>query len=79
VARRVIGFLLLCLVVGIVLAALNVTPRSIITDTIGTIRHIADLFIDAADWAIPYILLGGVVVVPIAVLSFLFGRARRRG
>ena len=76
-ARRVIGFLLLCLIVGILLAALNVTPRSILTDTIGTIRRIVELGIDAVSWAIPYILLGGVIVVPIAILSFLFGRARR--
>jgi hypothetical protein len=77
-ARRVIGLVLLCLIVGIVLAAFNVTPRSIVTDTIGTIRHLAELAVDLADWAVPYILLGAVVVVPVAIVSFLLGCARRR-
>jgi hypothetical protein len=76
---RIVGLVLLCLVVGLILATLHITPRSLFLDTWATIRHIADLFLGVASWAIPYILLGAVVVVPIAVFAWLFRGGRRRG
>jgi hypothetical protein len=76
---RIVGLVLLCLVVGLVLATLHITPRGLFLDTWATIRHIVDLFLSVGSWAIPYILLGALVVVPIAVVSWLLKGARRRG
>ena len=76
---RIVGLVLLCLVVGLILATLRITPRSLFLDTWATIRHIVDLFVGAVSWAIPYILLGAVVVVPVMLLSWLLKGSRRRG
>jgi Family of unknown function (DUF6460) len=74
---RALGFLLLCLVVGLLLTWLHITPQGLFTDAFATATHIVHLVIEVARWAMPYILLGAVVVVPIALLGFLL-RARRR-
>lgn len=77
--RRLIGLVLLCFVVGIVLAALGVTPRTLYADTWNAIRSAYDLAARLIDWALPYILLGALVVVPLAVVGFVIRLARGRG
>ena len=72
----IIRLLLLCLVVGLVLAFFNITPQHILTDTLRTIGEIWDLVEGIVRWAVPYILMGAVVVVPVAVISLIM-RARR--
>jgi len=74
----IIRLVLLCLVVGLLLAFFNITPQHIITDTIATIRDVGDLIVNFVRWALPYILLGAVVVVPIAVISVILRVARRQ-
>jgi hypothetical protein len=76
--RRILSLLILCLIVGLVLAFFGTTPRTIFSDALGTIERVASLALDAATWAIPYIVLGAIVVVPIAVIGWLM-RAVRRG
>jgi hypothetical protein len=76
--RRIFSLLVLCLVVGLVLAFFGTTPRTIFSDVLGTIERVASLALDAATWAVPYIVLGAIVVVPIAVIGWLM-RAVRRG
>jgi hypothetical protein len=73
----IVRLILLCLVVGLLLAFFDITPHSILTDTARTIREVWDLIGAFVRWALPYILLGAVIVVPIALLSFLLRRARR--
>jgi hypothetical protein len=77
--RRLFGFLLLCFVVGVVLATFGIHPRTILTDTWHTIGRVFDLFLGIATWAMPYILLGASIVVPIAVVSFVVRFVRSRG
>jgi hypothetical protein len=72
--RRVVGLLFVCLLVGLLLAWLRITPQSLFTDAFATVERILRLAIDVGRWAIPYILLGAVVVVPVAILGFFFGR-----
>jgi len=83
---RIVNLLVLCLLVGLVLAFLGVTPHSIFTDTWYTVRSVWDLMLrfagvgmDALTWAMQYILLGAVIVVPIALVSLLLRVAKRRG
>jgi hypothetical protein len=75
--RRILGLLFLCLVVGLVLAFFGTTPRTIFSDVLGTIERVAGLVLDFATWAVPYIVLGAIVVVPIAVIGWLMRVARR--
>jgi hypothetical protein len=74
----VLRVLVLCLVVGLLLAFFGISPASIIHDTWRTLGRIADLVGDVGHWALPYILTGAVIVIPIivigAVLRIMKGR-----
>jgi Na+/H+-dicarboxylate symporter len=77
-AGRILGILFLCFVIGVVLTFLGTTPRTLFTDVWGAILDVWGFVVDLLAWALPYILLGAIVVVPIAVISWLL-RAARRG
>jgi len=73
----IVRLLLLCLLVGLVLAFFDITPHRLFNDTIGTIRELVAVITGITHWAAPYILLGAVVVVPVAIISYLARTARR--
>ncbi len=75
---NVVRLIVLCLVVGLLLAFFNITPHSIFTDTRNTIRDVWELIAGFVHWALPYVLLGAVIVVPIAIISYALKAARRR-
>ena len=75
---RVIGALVLCLLVGLLLTHLGISARGILTDTWHTILAVGRLVRDLIEWAVPYTLLGAVVVVPLLLLGFLFRRGGRK-
>ena len=70
---RAIGLIVLCFLVGLLLSRLGITARGILTDTSATILSVFGLLADWLQWAIPYILLGAVIVVPLV----LFGALQR--
>jgi len=72
----IVRLVLICLLVGLVLSFFDITPQHIVTDTLRTLREIYDLVFGAVHWAVPYILLGAVVVVPVAVISLMMRRRR---
>jgi hypothetical protein len=76
---RIIGYVLLCFIVGVILTMCDVRPQDLLTNTWATIRSIVDLSIGTLSWAFKYILLGAVVVVPIAVVGYLLRLGRGRG
>ena len=71
---RVLGVIVLCLLVGLFLAHLRIAARGILTDTWHTILAVGRLIGDLAMWAMPYILLGAVVVLPLLLLGYLIKR-----
>jgi hypothetical protein len=75
---RAIGVVVLCLLVGLLLAHLGIAARGILTDTWNTILSVGRLVGDVITWALPYILLGAVVVVPLLILGLLAKRSPRR-
>jgi hypothetical protein len=75
---RAIGVIVLCLLVGLFLTHLGIAARGILTDTWHTILSVGRLVGDTAMWAVPYILLGAVVVLPLLILGFLLKRGLRR-
>jgi hypothetical protein len=75
---RLVGLLILCFVVGVVLTLLGATPRTIFSDLWGALVGAWGVVVDALAWAMPYILLGAMVVVPLAVLGWVLRLARRR-
>ena len=74
----IVKTLLLCFLVGLMLSVLDINPASILTNTWATIRDIADLAVGVVRWALPYILVGAVIVVPLSVLGLLLRWSRTR-
>jgi succinate dehydrogenase hydrophobic anchor subunit len=72
---RAIGLLVLCLLVGLLLTHLGIAARGILTDTLRTILSVGRLVGDVVMWALPYTLLGAVVVVPLLLIGFMLKRA----
>jgi hypothetical protein len=72
---RAIGILVLCLLVGLLLTHLGIAARGILTDTWHTILSVGRLIGTLLEWALPYTLLGAVVVVPLLLVGFVVKRS----
>ena len=70
--------ILLSVLVGVVLAAVGFDPWNILRSIELLFRRIWDLGFDAVNWLWRYFLLGAVIVIPIWLLSRLFGTQRDR-
>ena len=69
---------LLSILVGVVLAAIGLDPWNIVKSIKALFQWIRDLGWDAISWLWRYFLLGAVIVIPIWLLSRLFGTPRGR-
>jgi len=70
--------ILLSILVGVVLAAIGFDPYNIIRSIQLLFRRVWDLGFDVVNWLWRYFLLGAVIVVPVFLLSRVFGSPRRR-
>jgi hypothetical protein len=70
--------ILLSILVGVVLAAIGFDPWNIILSVRLLFQRLWDLGFDAVNWLWRYFLLGAVIVIPIWLLSRIFGGAQRR-
>ena len=75
VAGRLI---LLSILVGVVLAAIGFDPWNIVTSIRRLFQWVYDLGFDAVNGLWRYFLLGAVIVIPVWLLSRLFGAPRGR-
>jgi hypothetical protein len=75
VALRLI---LLSILVGVVLAAIGFDPYNILRSIQLLFQRLWDLGFDAVNWLWRYFLLGAVIVIPVWLLSRLFGAPRGR-
>ncbi len=75
---RAIGVLVLCLLVGLLLTHLGIAARGILTDTWHTILSVGRLVGALVEWALPYTLLGAVIVVPLLLIGFVIKRGIRK-
>lgn len=76
--RTVLHVLLASLIVGMVMAWFEVQPRDILTWITGNVDEVISNAQAWIGWAIKYVLLGAVVVVPIWLLTYLVQFLRRR-
>ena len=74
----IIRLVVLSVVVGIVLSALNIQPQNLIYHVRLVLQRIYNLGFGAIEGALGYFLLGAVVVVPIWLIARLFGAFRQR-
>ena len=70
--------ILLSVLVGVVLAAIGFDPYNIILSIQRLFHWLWNLGFDAVNWMWRYFLLGAVIVIPIWLLSRLFGAPRGR-
>jgi hypothetical protein len=80
-ASDIVRLVFLCVLAGFFLAAFHVNPRRLWVDFFGTLAESWGRFIgfisDSALWAVDYLLLGAVLVVPIWIVFRVFNAMRR--
>lgn len=69
---------LICLGVGLILAFFDVDPVQLMHNFPRVVRSIFEVVVDMIRWAVPYITLGAVVVVPIWLVVVLLRVLRNR-
>jgi len=69
---------LLSILVGVVLSVIGFDPWNILHSIQMLFRRLWDLGFDAVNWLWRYFLLGAVIVVPVWLLSRMFGSPRGR-
>lgn len=75
----VVKLLIASMLVGMVLAFFNLTPGTIVEWVQTSLKDVASNFASYFQWALSYILLGAVIVVPIWLVSYIWRAANGRG
>ena len=77
----IVKLLVWSLVVGLILALLDVSPRASLASLGGAAQDIFEVFVDLFQWALEYIILGAVVVLPLwgIVWAWRFVRSKKGG
>ena len=78
VSRTLLRLFFLSLVVGLALSALDISPQSLLGTIGGTVESIFAVVVDAVEWAVPFVLIGAVVVVPVWLVFAGLRYVRRR-
>ena len=66
------------LIVGLLLGFFDIDPRELLAEFGDTVQKIFSIVASVVEWAVKYLLLGAVVVLPIWLIFFLIGRLRGR-
>ena len=74
VLLRLVG---LSVVVGIVLSALNLHPRTLLYHLFDMVERIYNMGFEAVQWAIEYFILGALIVFPIWLVMRLLKMGRK--
>lgn len=78
ISRTLLRLFFYSLVIGLALSALNISPESMLGAIGGTVERIFRIVVDAVEWAVPYVLIGAVVVVPVWLVMAGLRYMRRR-
>lgn len=66
----IIKVLIVCLVVGLALSFFGIDPRNVFASLGETAVAVFDLLMRLGQWAVQYVVIGAMVVVPILLLVF---------
>ena len=69
---------LISVIVGIVLSALGITPENFFYRMQILVRRIYDMGCGAIEWALGYLVVGAIIVVPSWVIARVFGLMKSR-
>ena len=78
IRESLIKVLLVSFVIGVLLAFFNIDPTELLENFGETIQSIFEIVARVIEWAVKYVLLGAVLVVPIWLILFFIGKARGR-
>jgi hypothetical protein len=76
--RTLFRLLLASFLVGVVLSVFDIRPDAVLRDLNAAAYRMFTSAVDAVTWAIPYILIGAVVVAPIWLVVTLWKAIRSR-
>jgi hypothetical protein len=76
--RLIVQVLIACLLVGILLNFLGVDPLDLYRDAWGTILSVFEISWETLGDIVNYILVGAIIVVPIAIIGLLLSLRRSR-
>jgi len=80
IVSTIIKVLIVSLLVGFALTLFDITPKQLLANLGGTVQDIFEVGVSMVEWAVPYILLGAVIVVPIWIIMKLWAVvSARRG
>ena len=79
VRSTIIKLVVVSVIVGLFLGFFDINPRALMADFGETAQKIFSIVASVVEWAVKYMLLGAVVVVPIWLIFFVIGRLRGRG
>jgi hypothetical protein len=76
--RTLVKITVACLIVGTLMAHFGVTPERIFNEFGLRYEHVTDLARQGLIWALPNLLLGSMVILPVWFLIYLFRPPRAR-
>ncbi len=74
----VLKIVLFSFVIGLLLSFFDINPAQLLRNFGATAEQIFKIVADVIEWGVKYVLLGAVVVVPIWLIIFGFGKLRGR-
>ena len=78
ITSTIIKIFVLSLAVGLVMSAFDIRPETLLADFGETVLRIFDVLVKSVEWAVPYVLVGAIVVVPLWVVQAGVRLLRRR-
>ena len=78
ISRTLLRLFFYSLVIGLALSVLNISPETLLGGIGGTVESIFLVVVDAVEWAVPFVLIGAVVVLPIWLVFAGLRFIRRR-
>ncbi|MBH63821.1 MAG: hypothetical protein CL569_15510 [Alphaproteobacteria bacterium] len=78
IKSTIIKIVIWSLIIGLALSLAGVTPESLLAGLGDTVQRIFAISVDMVRWAVPYIILGAVVVIPIWAVTFVWRIFRRK-
>ena len=76
IGSTIVKLAILSLLIGMALSFFEVSPQRLLENFGETVQDIFEIAVSMVEWAVPYVLLGAVVVVPIWVVFAVLRVAR---
>lgn len=78
IRSTIIKIVVWSLIIGLGLSLAGVTPETLLSGLGETVQRIFSIFVSMVQWAVPYIILGAVVVIPVSVVILVWRWFRRK-